>query len=388
MDFDDLLLNVNILFRDFPDALEKYQNHVRLHSGRRVSGHELRAVRRSSAAWPRTTANVCVVGDDAQSIYSFRGAKIENILRFQQRLPRREGLQARAELPLDAEHRERREQHHREEHEADPQEVVLRRAIRARRSRCIKAYTDKEEASLIAVGPVRRRARQRRPCPTARRPLLYRTNAQSRALEEALRNRNIPYKIYGGVSFYQRKEIKDLLAYVRLVVNPKDDEAFRRIVNYPPSRGIGDVTLGPDRRSRPTRPRGEPLGGGFSTLPPEEHGAQGSGAAKKDRASSPSMIAVRCRRCAPPPSLYDHGAGDRRPLRASSGNSTRCSSAPEAVSALENIRGVAQFDPQTYTDEQRAEESPQESSTGRRRGTGVQASHVRRSTSGCRTSRC
>ena len=184
--------------------------------------------------------NVCVVGDDAQSIYSFRGAKIENILRFQQDFPgaklfkleqnyrSTQTIVNAANCVIEKNQRQIRKKSFSAADEGDP-------------IRVIKAYTDKEESALLASDiytTVRTRGVQYSDV-----AVLYRTNAQSRALEEALRSRNIPYKIYGGMSFYQRKEIKDMLAYVRLVVNPRDDEALRRIINTP-ARGIGDVTIG------------------------------------------------------------------------------------------------------------------------------------------------
>ena len=238
MDFDDLLLNTNILMRDRPDVLAKYQEQFRyilVDEYQDTNFAQYVIIRQLGARH----GNVCVVGDDAQSIYSFRGAKIENILRFQQDFPGAKLFKL--------------EQNYRstqtivnaancviEKNQRQIRKKSFSAAEKGEKIRVLKAYTDKEESSLIASDiytTVRTRGAQYSDI-----AILYRTNAQSRALEEALRNRNIPYKIYGGMSFYQRKEVKDLLAYVRLVVNPRDDEALRRIINTP-ARGIGEVTL-------------------------------------------------------------------------------------------------------------------------------------------------
>lgn len=239
MDFDDLLLNTNILFKDFPEVLAKYQNRFRyilVDEYQDTNYAQYIIIRRLSECH----SNVCVVGDDAQSIYSFRGAKIENILRFQNDFPDAKVFKL--------------EQNYRstqtivnaansiiEKNTKQIRKKSFSAGDTGEKIKVIKAYTDKEEAMLIA-GDIYMTLRESG-VSYSDMAILYRTNAQSRALEETLRGRNIPYKIYGGLSFYQRKEIKDLLGYVRLVVNPKDDEAFRRIINTP-ARGIGDVTVG------------------------------------------------------------------------------------------------------------------------------------------------
>lgn len=238
MDFDDLLLNTNILMRDRPDVLAKYQEQFRyilVDEYQDTNFAQYVIIRQLGARH----GNVCVVGDDAQSIYSFRGAKIENILRFQQDFPGAKLFKL--------------EQNYRstqtivnaancviEKNQRQIRKKSFSAAEKGEKIRVMKAYTDKEESSLLASDiytTVRTHGAQ-----FSDIAILYRTNAQSRALEEALRTRNIPYKIYGGMSFYQRKEVKDLLAYVRLVVNPRDDEALRRIINTP-ARGIGEVTI-------------------------------------------------------------------------------------------------------------------------------------------------
>ena len=239
MDFDDLLLNTNILFRDHPDVLARYRERFRYilvdeYQDTNIAQYVI--IRNLAAGNP----GICVVGDDAQSIYSFRGAKIENILRFRNDFPSAQIFKL--------------EQNYRstqtivnaansiiEKNQKRLQKQAFSKGDVGEKISVIKAYTDKEEAMLIASDIVDTIRDQRIGYDQV--AILYRTNAQSRALEEALRGRNVPYKIYGGVSFYQRKEIKDLLAYIRLVINPRDDEAFLRIINTP-SRGIGDVTVG------------------------------------------------------------------------------------------------------------------------------------------------
>lgn len=238
MDFDDLLLKTNVLFRDNPKVLEKYQqqfDYLLVDEYQDTNHAQYLIIKRLA----EKHGNICVVGDDAQSIYSFRGARIENILNFQKDYPNHQIFKL--------------EQNYR-----STQTIVnAANSIIARNKRQIpknvfsekekgelikvtSALTDNEEGFLVAgqIGDLRMRTH----CKFEDFAILYRTNAQSRIFEEALRKRNIPYKIFGGLSFYQRKEIKDLLAYFRFVINPKDNEAFKRIVNYP-ARGIGDTTI-------------------------------------------------------------------------------------------------------------------------------------------------
>ena len=238
MDFDDLLLQTNILLRDCPDVLARYQERFRyilVDEYQDTNYAQYIIIRRLS----QHHSKVCVVGDDAQSIYSFRGAKIENILSFQRDYPEAKVFKL--------------EQNYRSTRtivEA-ANSVIIHNSRRMEKScfsegdeggkiRVLRAYTDREEAELV-VQELRDRVR------TAgdrwnEAAILYRTNNQSKALEESLLKRGIPYRIYKGASFYDHKEIKDMLAYIRIVVNPRDDEAFRRIVNYP-ARGIGDTTV-------------------------------------------------------------------------------------------------------------------------------------------------
>ena len=238
MDFDDLLLQTNILLRDCPDVLERYQEqfkYILVDEYQDTNYAQYIIVRRLS----QHHGKVCVVGDDAQSIYSFRGAKIENILSFQCDYPEAKVFK------LEQNYRSTRTI-------VEAANSVIVHNSRRMEKRCfsegdegekirvLKAYTDREEAELV-VQDLRDKVRATGDA-WNEAAILYRTNNQSQALEESLRRRGIPYRIYKGASFYDRKEIKDMLAYIRLVVNPRDDEAFRRIVNYP-ARGIGDTTV-------------------------------------------------------------------------------------------------------------------------------------------------
>lgn len=238
MDFDDLLLQTNILLRDFPEVLRRYQEqfeYILVDEYQDTNYAQYIIIRRLSQLHSR----VCVVGDDAQSIYSFRGAKIENILSFKKDYPsamvfkleqnyRSTRTIVEAANSVIARNHKRMEKHCFSE--GDVGEKI----------RILKAYTDREEAEMV-VTDLRDKVRE-----TGDRwsdvVILYRTNNQSAVLEDNLRRRGVPYRIYKGSSFYDHKEIKDLLAYIRLVINPRDDEAFRRIVNYP-ARGIGDTTV-------------------------------------------------------------------------------------------------------------------------------------------------
>ena len=238
MDFDDLLLQTNILLRDCPDVLEYYQKqfkYILVDEYQDTNYAQYIIVRRLS----QHHGKVCVVGDDAQSIYSFRGAKIENILSFQRDYPEAKVFK------LEQNYRSTRTI-------VEAANSVIVHNSRRMEKRCfsegdegekirvLKAYTDREEAELV-VQDLRDKVRATGDA-WNEAAILYRTNNQSQALEESLRRRGIPYRIYKGASFYDHKEIKDMLAYIRLVVNPRDDEAFRRIVNYP-ARGIGDTTV-------------------------------------------------------------------------------------------------------------------------------------------------
>jgi DNA helicase-2/ATP-dependent DNA helicase PcrA len=238
MDFDDLLLKTNILFRDNKQVLEKYQNrfdYLLVDEYQDTNFAQYLIVKNLAA----THQNLCVVGDDAQSIYSFRGARIENILNFQKDYPTHQVFKL--------------EQNYRstqtivnaansviQKNKRQLPKMVFSENTIGNRIKVFSALTDNEEGYLVAneISETRMRHHFR----YQDYAILYRTNAQSRIFEESLRKRNIPYKIYGGLSFYQRKEIKDFLSYFRMVINPKDNEALKRVINYP-ARGIGDTTL-------------------------------------------------------------------------------------------------------------------------------------------------
>ncbi len=238
MDFDDILLNMNILLRHFPEARENIASRFRyiLVDEYQDTNHAQYSILRQLA---EPHHNICVVGDDAQSIYGFRGARIENILRFRKDYPEAK------EFKLEQNYRST------QTIVAAANSLIAHNEQRLRKE-CfstagagekigvIKAYTESEEAHLIASSIVERIYSDKASYDAF--AILYRTNTQSRALEEALRKRNLPFRIYGGHSFYERAEIKDMLAYFKLVVNPQDNESFRRIINVP-GRGIGDTTI-------------------------------------------------------------------------------------------------------------------------------------------------
>jgi len=238
MDFDDLLLNTNILFRDFPDILGKYQqrfNYVLVDEYQDTNYSQYLIVKKLAAAH----LNICVVGDDAQSIYSFRGARIENILEFKNDY---------ADYQLF-----KLEQNYRStqtivnaantiiaNNEGQIQKNVFSMNEAGEKIQVMQAMTDSEEGFNVSSDIFDKKLSQQ--LNWSDFAILYRTNAQSRIFEETLRRKNIPYKIYGGLSFYERKEIKDILSYFRMVINPEDEEALKRSINYP-KRGIGDTTI-------------------------------------------------------------------------------------------------------------------------------------------------
>lgn len=238
MDFDDLLLNTNILFRDHPEILEKYQDkfkYILVDEYQDTNFSQYLIINKLSAKHK----NICVVGDDAQSIYAFRGAKIENILNFRNDYP---GYQL---YKLEQNYRstqmivEAANSLIKKNKEQIPKKVFSKNA-EGDKIKVIETETDKDEAFTTAR--IIQDIISERDYTYKDFAILYRTNAQSRSFEEALRRFNIPYKVYGSISFYQRKEIKDVLAYFRFSVNQKDDEALLRIINYP-IRGIGQTTV-------------------------------------------------------------------------------------------------------------------------------------------------
>ena len=238
MDFDDLLLNTNILFRDFPQILAKYQDrfHYMLVDEYQDTNHSQYLIVNKLAARHH---NVCVVGDDAQSIYSFRGARIENILNFRKDYPDHQLFK------LEQNYRSTRTIVDAANSLIAKNNGQIKKNVwsdneAGQKIKVVKCITDIEEGFFVSNSILDSSLTDQQLYSDF--AILYRTNAQSRIFEEALRKRNIPYRVYGGISFYQRKEIKDMLAYLRLSVNQNDDEAFKRIVNYP-ARGIGDVTM-------------------------------------------------------------------------------------------------------------------------------------------------
>ena len=239
MDFDDLLIYTYILFRDFPEVLARYRDQFRYVL---VDEYQDTNYAQHSIVLQLTKENqrVCVVGDDAQSIYSFRGADIDNILYFTKIYPNTKVFK------LEQNYRSTQTIVCAANSLIEKNERQIRKAIFSKKEKgeaigVFQAYSDVEEGDIVAnkIAELRRGHSYG----YADFAILYRTNAQSRIFEEALRKRTMPYKIYGGLSFYQRKEIKDVIAYFRLVVNPNDEEAFKRIINYP-ARGIGDTTVG------------------------------------------------------------------------------------------------------------------------------------------------
>ena len=239
MDFDDILLYTNILFRDFPDALERIRSRFQF-----IMVDEYQDTNYAQYLIIKKLAsehqNISVVGDDAQSIYSFRGARIENILNFRKDYP-----QAK-EYRLEQNYRSTQTIVNAANSLIEKNRMQLKKKCFSEHERgelieLISAFTEQEEGIMVASSIMEQ---VRRTCePYSSFAILYRTNAQSRVIEEALRRKNMPYKIFAGHSFYERAEVKDMLAYLRLVSNGKDDEAFRRVVNFPP-RGIGETSMG------------------------------------------------------------------------------------------------------------------------------------------------
>ena len=238
MDFDDLLLQINLLFRDYPAVLDKYRNafdYVLVDEYQDTNYSQYLILKQLSTIHQ----NICVVGDDAQSIYSFRGARIENILNFRNDYPKYKLFKL--------------EQNYRStqmivnaansiisKNKGQIEKTVYSKQELGDKVKVVRNRHDREEGSVVANSISELRFNEQLAYKNF--AILYRTNAQSRIFEESLRKLNIPYKVYGSVSFYQRKEIKDILAYFRVVVNPNDDESLKRIINYP-LRGIGKTTV-------------------------------------------------------------------------------------------------------------------------------------------------
>ncbi len=244
MDFDDLLYRLYELLQSNPDILQKYREKFTylLVDEFQDTNHLQYSIIRKLVQYQGSPRNICVVGDDAQSIYAFRGATIQNILDFESDF-KAHGIQV---FKLEQNYRST-------EHIVQAANEVItnnRKQIQKKiwsdkgegqKIRVIKAMTDNEEGKRVADTILEQKNRYH--LANGEIAILYRTNAQSRIFEEYLRRYNVGYRVYGGLSFYQRKEVKDLIAYLRVVVNPSDEEAFRRVINFP-RRGIGDTTVG------------------------------------------------------------------------------------------------------------------------------------------------
>ena len=238
MDFDDLLLRTNELLNVFPEVLAKYQNRFQY-----ILVDEYQDTNHSQYLIVKALAdrfhNICVVGDDAQSIYAFRGANINNILNFKSDYPEAK------EYKLEQNYRSTKNIVEAANSVIEHNKIRLDKVVFTENElgepiKVHRSATDADEGRFVA-GSIFENKMQHQ-LPNGSFAVLYRTNSQSRAIEDALRKRDIPYRIYGGLSFYQRKEIKDVLAYLRLIINPNDEEALVRIINFP-ARGIGETTM-------------------------------------------------------------------------------------------------------------------------------------------------
>lgn len=238
MDFDDLLLKTNELLNLYPDVLAKYQNRFRY-----ILVDEYQDTNHSQYLIVKALAdrfhNICVVGDDAQSIYAFRGANINNILNFKNDYPEAK------EYKLEQNYRSTKNIVEAANSVIEHNKIRLEKVVFTENElgepiKVHRSPTDADEGRFVASSIFENKMQHQ--LPNGNFAVLYRTNSQSRAIEDALRKRDIPYRIYGGLSFYQRKEIKDMLAYLRLIINPNDEEALVRIINFP-ARGIGETTM-------------------------------------------------------------------------------------------------------------------------------------------------
>ncbi|MBT8254261.1 MAG: UvrD-helicase domain-containing protein, partial [Bacteroidia bacterium] len=238
MDFDDLLLKTNELLTRFPEVLARYQDRFRY-----ILVDEYQDTNHSQYIIVRALAdrfqNICVVGDDSQSIYAFRGANINNILNFQRDYPDSEFFR------LEQNYRSTKNIVNAANSVIDKNTMKLEKLVWTandigHKIKVNRLMTDADEGRFVASSIFEEKMKQQ--LKNSDFAVLYRTNAQSRAIEDALRKRDVPYRIYGGLSFYQRKEIKDVLSYLRLIINPADEEALKRVINFP-TRGIGQTTI-------------------------------------------------------------------------------------------------------------------------------------------------
>ena len=238
MDFDDLLLKFYDLLKNFPESLSKYQHkfkYILIDEYQDTNPAQYEVIKLLGAMHE----NVCVVGDDAQSIYSFRGATIENILQFQK------DYDEVKLVKLEQNYRSTQNILHVaneviKNNKSQIEKVLFTRNTEGEKIRLVRTLTDNDEGKFVADSIQEQKLRNH--YSNRDFAILYRTNAQSRAFEEALRRMGLEYTIYGGISFYQRKEIKDVVAYLRIIINPKDEEALKRIINFP-ARGIGKTTV-------------------------------------------------------------------------------------------------------------------------------------------------
>ena len=238
MDFDDLLLKTNELLNSYPDTLSKYQNifkYILVDEYQDTNHSQYLIIKALSDKFQ----NICVVGDDAQSIYSFRGANINNILNFQKDFPDSKIFR------LEQNYRSTKNIVNAANSLIENNQKRLKKNVwteneSGEKISVNKLLTDGEEGRFVASSIFENKMQSQ--LQNSDFAILYRTNAQSRSFEDALRKKNISYRVYGGLSFYQRKEIKDVLAYLRLLINPDDEQAFKRIINFP-ARGIGQTTL-------------------------------------------------------------------------------------------------------------------------------------------------
>ncbi len=237
MDFDDLLLNTFLLLRDHEEVRRKYMDRFRYilvdeYQDTNKAQHQILSLLTTPES------RICVVGDDAQSIYGFRGADISNILQFKERYPSARVVKLECNYRSTQYIVDAANSIIAHNHSQIPKKVYSA-GEKGEKIQLFSAMTDKEEAAKVAARVIKL---HRSGVDYNEIALLYRTNAQSRSFEETFRSASIPYRIYGGLSFYQRKEIKDVMAYLRLICNPHDEEAFRRVINYP-ARGIGATTI-------------------------------------------------------------------------------------------------------------------------------------------------
>ncbi|MFR9620042.1 MAG: UvrD-helicase domain-containing protein [Rikenellaceae bacterium] len=357
LDFDDMLLQTNILFRNFPEVLARYQErfqYILVDEYQDTNYAQYIIIRRLAQLHGR----VCVVGDDAQSIYSFRGAKIENILNFKNHFPEAKTFKL--------------EQNYRSTQTiVDAANSLISHNRSKLDKRCFSAgevgekirifrsFTDREEALIVAESLIDRHRED--DAPWSEMAILYRNNSQSQSLEQALRQKGIPYQIHRGNSFYEQKEIKDVIAYIRLIINPRDDEAFRRIVNYP-TRGIGATTV--DRIGVIATEQGYSMWEATARLSEECDGSPVQRAIARKVSDFVAMIR-ELSMAREEMSLYDYGL--LIATRSGIIPSYRTTNTPDAQSAIDNIEELLNtmqlFNEQVESEVRNGERSDEEAAT-------------------------